>query len=74
MKKFKVKIDKEKCIGCGSCVSICDNFYIKNGKANVKKEIINEEEYDKNLEAAELCPTNAITIEEIKKEIKKHKK
>lgn len=71
MKKFKIKIDKEKCIGCGSCISICDNFYIKDGKAHIKKEVITEKEYDKNLEAAELCPTNAIIIEEIKEKTKK---
>jgi len=71
MKKFKVKVDKESCIGCGSCVSVCKNFYLKEGKAEVKKEIITEEEYDNNLEAAELCPTNAITIEEIKEKGKK---
>lgn len=71
MRKFKVMIDKEKCIGCGSCVSVCDNFYIKEGKANVKKDIITEKEYDKNLEASELCPTGAIIIEEIKEKSKK---
>ncbi|MEM2932961.1 MAG: ferredoxin [Candidatus Pacearchaeota archaeon] len=69
MKKFKVKVDREKCIGCGSCVSVCpENFYFKEGKATVKKEVITEKEYDKNLEASELCPVNAISIEEIKEE------
>lgn len=67
MKKFKVKVDKNKCIGCGSCISICPkNFYFKEGKAEVKKEIITEKEYDFHLEALELCPVDAISIEEIK--------
>jgi len=67
MRKFKVKVDREKCIGCGSCISVCpENFYFKDGKAEVKKEIITEKEYDCNLEAAELCPVDAISIEEIK--------
>jgi ferredoxin len=70
MRKFRVKVDKEKCIGCGSCVSICPNFYLKGGKAEVKKEIITEKEYDNNLEAAEMCPVNAISIEEIKEKKK----
>ena len=67
MKKFKVKVDKERCIGCGSCVSVCpENFRFREGKADVIKEIITQKEYDKNLEASELCPVNAISIEEIK--------
>lgn len=67
MRKFKVNVDREKCIGCGNCVSVCpENFYLKEGKAEAKKEIINETEYDSNLEAAEMCPVEAISIEEIK--------
>ncbi|MEM2713838.1 MAG: ferredoxin [Candidatus Pacearchaeota archaeon] len=67
MRKFRVKVDREKCIGCGSCVSTCpSNFYFKEGKADVKKEVISESEYDCNLEASELCPVGAISVEEIK--------
>jgi ferredoxin len=69
MRKFRVKVDREKCIGCGSCVSVCpENFRFREGKADVIKEIITEKEYDKNLEASELCPVGAISIEEIKEE------
>lgn len=33
-----IKIDKEKCIGCGLCASICDEVFEmdKDGKAKVK--------------------------------------
>lgn len=52
-------IDREKCIGCGACVSVCDNFELKEGKAAVK----DKKSKDKcNKEAADICPVKAITI------------
>jgi len=51
-----MKINKELCIGCGACVSICsEGFEMSDGKAVVKKDdesCINE--------AKENCPVNAI--------------
>lgn len=33
-----VKVDKEKCIGCGACSATCpEGFEMKDGKARVKK-------------------------------------
>ena len=33
-----VSVDKNKCIGCGACVSICEGvFEMKDGKSIVKK-------------------------------------
>jgi len=33
-----VKVDKEKCIGCGACAAVCDGvFEIIDGKSVVKK-------------------------------------
>jgi len=56
-----VKVDKNKCIGCGACASICEEvFEIKNGKSLVKKG----QEKSKIpcvKEAADSCPVNAIT-------------
>ncbi|MEK6906468.1 MAG: ferredoxin [Nanoarchaeota archaeon] len=54
-----IKIDKEKCIGCGLCASTCSEvFELKDDmKAYVKKQ--------KNLpcviEAIESCPVEAIS-------------
>jgi len=54
-----VKVNQETCIGCGACVSSCEEvFEMKdNGKADVKAQ--------KKLpcvkEAIEICPVNAIS-------------
>lgn len=55
-----VKINKEKCIGCGACVSICPSvFEIKDGKANVKSQ----EDFECVDKAIESCPAQAISKE-----------
>ena len=62
MAKYKVLVDKEKCIGCGACESVCGEvFYIKDGKAHVKAGAGNT---DKECvkEAKESCPVDAISV------------
>ncbi|MEM7826814.1 MAG: ferredoxin [Candidatus Aenigmatarchaeota archaeon] len=53
-----VRVDKEKCIGCGTCVAICpEGFELKNGKSSIKNKKA------KCLEdAASSCPVGAIII------------
>jgi|AntAceMinimDraft_4_1070372.scaffolds.fasta_scaffold07525_4 NAD-dependent dihydropyrimidine dehydrogenase PreA subunit len=51
------KIDKSKCIGCGSCIIVCPKG-IKFGKDG-KAEIINQEEAEK-CKAENICPMEAI--------------
>lgn len=54
-----IKVDKNKCIGCGNCALICDEIFEidSDGKSKVKKQ--------KKLpcvkEAIESCPVNAIS-------------
>lgn len=55
-----VKVDKEACIGCGSCAAICDNiFMMKDGKAVVVsgKDGASDECIK---EAIDICPVDAI--------------
>lgn len=58
---MKITIDKEKCIGCGACTSVSDNFEIKDGKAIVKNS--EPKDIKKDKEAADICPVKAIKIE-----------
>ncbi len=54
-----VKVDKEKCIGCGLCTELCPEVFEMqcDGKSGVKK--------DKNIpcvkNAIASCPVNAIS-------------
>lgn len=58
----KVNVAKEKCIGCGACVSIASNNF--NFDDEGKSEVINETVTDETIEAKESCPTDAIEIKE----------
>jgi len=68
MSKFKVTVDKEKCIGCGSCSAICPaNWEMDDqGKASPKEELV--EKLGCNQTAAENCPVQAIEVEPIEVE------
>jgi ferredoxin len=57
----KITVDKEACIGCGACASICPaSFELKDGKAYAKKASVAKITCEK--EAADSCPVNAIII------------
>jgi len=62
VKRKIIKIDEEKCTGCGQCVLSCAEgaIIIENGKAKVVKDM-----YCDGLGAClGHCPENALTIEE----------
>ena len=59
---YKIEQDLEKCIGCGSCTSVCpNNWEMKDdGKAHPIQEEV--EELGCNKEAEEICPVQSIKI------------
>lgn len=67
----KIKLEREKCIGCGSCAAICPKYFelIEDGKSHIKnseKQDIEELEVEKiecAEQAAETCPVLCIHIE-----------
>ena len=61
----KIKYDREKCIGAGSCVQIAPETWKlddKDGKAIQLKKQCSNDELEKNVEAAKSCPTHAIEV------------
>jgi ferredoxin len=55
-----VKVDKNKCIGCGACESICPaTFGMKDGKAFVKKQ---PSKITCEKDAKDSCPISAISL------------
>ncbi len=63
---MKVCIDPDICTGCGPCVDICPEVFELNqeGIAVVKTEQVPVELQDACKEAADSCPTEAISIEQ----------
>jgi ferredoxin len=67
----KIKLEREKCIGCGSCQALCPKYFQlqDDGKSHIQdavKQDVEELEVEK-LEcaesAAEACPAQCIHIE-----------
>jgi len=61
----KIQVDKEKCIGCGLCASMCDEVFAmgKDGKAFVKAQ----KDIPCVKEAIDSCPVEAISENGVKK-------
>jgi len=62
MPKKIIKIDREKCSGCGACVSACEQGAIglKDGKA----EVLHHDYCDGFLRCLPVCPEEAILFQE----------
>lgn len=67
----KIKLEREKCIGCGSCAALCPKYFemVDDGKShivNAGKNNLEELEITKiecAESAAEACPVQCIHIE-----------
>jgi ferredoxin len=73
MGKYKITHEREKCIGCGSCVAIAPLFWEMGGdnKSMLKRSRkvdknfeleIDEKDFKSNMDAANACPVNVIHI------------
>ena len=53
-----IKVNKEKCIGCGACIAVCphDAISLKDGKA-----VIDQKKCNKCFDCIEICPVKAIS-------------
>lgn len=72
---MKIVHKKKQCIGCGSCVAICPDFFEldEEGKAHLKNSSLDEKSGEESLEiekkgccqdAVDVCPVQCIKIEE----------
>lgn len=67
----KIKLEREKCIGCGSCQAVCPRIFelVDDGRSHLKAaniqniEEIEVEKIDCAEAAAEVCPAQCIIVE-----------
>lgn len=61
---MKATVDKDTCIGCGLCPSVCPEVFEMDddGKAKVKVEAVPSSSEGETKEAQDSCPVSAILI------------
>ena len=62
---MKLKVNKDKCIGCGQCVSICSDVFDfdDDNLAKVITPTVPEDKEEDSITAKDNCPTGAIEEE-----------
>ena len=63
---MKIKIDKTKCINCGTCTVLYERLFVADSNGNVTVVEMNEKDIDmeKVKQATNACPLSAISIVE----------
>ncbi|MFA5577347.1 MAG: ferredoxin [Tissierellaceae bacterium] len=63
---MKAKVDRDECIGCGLCSSICPEVFEMDDEniATVIADPVPSGQEDSARDAENSCPTGAISIEE----------
>ncbi|MCK9444486.1 MAG: ferredoxin [Tissierellaceae bacterium] len=63
---MKANVDRDECIGCGLCSSICPEVFEMDDEniATVIADPIPPNVEEQAIEAKDSCPTGAISIEE----------
>ena len=61
---MKAKVNKDLCIGCGLCPSICPEVFSMDddGLAVAKDDKLDDSVIDSAKEAEDSCPVDAITV------------
>lgn len=68
-KEYKIVFSRDDCIGCGACTNACpDNWEMNEAgdKAQPKLLKIDDKSYQCNRDAEDVCPVDAIKVEEMK--------
>ncbi|EOD42519.1 Ferredoxin [Candidatus Nanobsidianus stetteri] len=66
--KIKTWINKDTCIGCGTCIAVAPEIYEfdSDGKSKAKIEIIEDPNLIEKAKDAEVaCPTHSVKVEEL---------
>ena len=58
---MSIAVDKNLCIGCGACASLCPQGF-KMNEENGKAEAINQEDLQCAQNASNSCPVQAIEV------------
>ncbi|MDT8717282.1 ferredoxin [Clostridium sp. 19966] len=61
---MKAEVDKDTCIGCGLCPSVCPSVFDMgdDGKAESVVDTVPSDDEDSAKEAESSCPVNAISV------------
>lgn len=62
---YKIKQDRKKCIGCGSCAAICPDNWQMDDDGKTSPNEVAVEKLGCNQEAEKNCPVGCIQINQV---------